>query len=93
MYEWDESKNFANLAKHGVDFNVACDVFSDPYAIVHYNRTINNEIRDQIIGKINNEIVILFVVFTKRKNIIRIISARKASKRERAIYNNHFTRL
>lgn len=89
MYEWDENKNFVNLAKHGVDFNVACDVFSDPYAIVQYNRTINNEIRDQIIGKINNEIVILFVVFTKRKNIIRIISARKASRRERAIYNNH----
>ena len=89
MYEWDENKNFVNLAKHGVDFNVACDVFSDPYAIVHYNRTINNEIRDQIIGKINNEIVILFVVFTKRKNIIRIISARKASSRERAIYNHH----
>jgi len=89
MYEWDENKNLANLAKHGVAFNVACDVFSDPYAIVQYNRTIDNEIRDQIIGKINNEIVILLVIFTKRRNIIRIISARKASKKERLIYNNY----
>lgn len=86
MYEWDNNKNEANLAKHGIDFNLACEIFSDPYAIVQYNRTIDNEVRDQIIGKINNEIIILFVVFTKRKNTIRIISARKASKQERAIY-------
>ncbi len=86
MYEWDNNKNDANLAKHGIDFNLACEIFSDPYAIVQYNRTIDKEVRDQIIGKINNEIIILFVVFTKRKNTIRIISARKASKQERAIY-------
>ena len=86
MYEWDNNKNDTNLAKHGIDFNLACEIFSDPYAIVQYNRKIDNEVRDQIIGKINNEIIILFVVFTKRKNTIRIISARKASKQERAIY-------
>jgi uncharacterized DUF497 family protein len=89
MYEWDENKNRLNLEKHGLDFNLAIEVFSDPNSIVEDNREINGEIREQIIGKIDSEtIIILFVVYTKRGNAIRIISARKASKRERYMYEN-----
>ncbi len=86
MYEWDENKNTINLNKHGIDFNVAIEVFSDPDAVVQFNREISGEVRDQIIGKIEGEIVILFVVFTTRQHKIRLISARKANKQERAIY-------
>lgn len=88
MYEWDEHKNKINVEKHGLDFNLAVEVFSDPNAIVQFNRDIGGEIRDQIIGKINGEVVILFVVFTRRESNIRIISARKANKAERAIYED-----
>ena len=88
MYEWDETKNKINLGKHGIDFNIAIEVFSDPNAIVQFNRDVDGEIRDQIIGSIDGEVVILFVVFTKRGQKIRIISARKANKQERAIYEN-----
>ena len=88
MYEWDEDKNNFNDAKHGLRFEVAVEVFSDSNAIVQFNRDVNGEIRDQIIGKIEDEIVILFVVFTKRAQKIRLISARKASKDERAMYEN-----
>lgn len=86
MYEWDEKKSKSNLEKHGIEFNVAIEVFSDPNAIVQFNRESEGEIRNQIIGQISGEIVILFVVFTERKNKIRLISARKANKQERAIY-------
>jgi len=88
MYEWDDNKNRLNLKKHGLDFSLAIEVFSDSNAVVQDNRVIDGEVREQIIGKLNNEIVILFVVYTKRGKKIRIISARKASKKERSIYEN-----
>jgi uncharacterized DUF497 family protein len=88
MYEWDDNKNQLNLKKHGLDFSLAIEVFSDSNAFVQDNRVINGEVREQIIGKLDNEIVILFVVYTKREKKIRIISARKASKKERYIYEN-----
>lgn len=88
MYEWDDNKNQKNIEKHGIGFETAIEVFSDSNAIVQFNRDIDGEIRDQIIGKINGEIVILFVVFTKRGSKIRLISARRANKSERAIYEN-----
>lgn len=88
MYEWDDNKNQKNIEKHGIGFENAIEVFSDSNAIVQFNRDIDGEIRDQIIGKINGEIVILFVVFTKRGSKIRLISARRANKSERAIYEN-----
>jgi uncharacterized DUF497 family protein len=88
MYEWDEAKNKINLEKHGIAFNVAIEVFSDANAIVQFNREVDGEVRDQIIGRLDGEIIILFVVFTKRGNKIRLISARKANKQERAIYEN-----
>lgn len=88
MYEWDDTKNKANLEKHGIDFNVAIEVFSDPNALVQFNREVDGEIRDQVIGSLDEEVVILFVVFTKRSQKIRLISARKANKQERAIYEN-----
>ena len=88
MYEWNETKNTSNLEKHGLDFNLAIEVFSDPNGITQLNRNIDGEERSQIIGKLQNEIIIVFVVFTQRKQKIRIISARKANKKERQIYEN-----
>jgi uncharacterized DUF497 family protein len=88
MYEWDDKKNQINIEKHGIEFEIAIEVFSDSNAIVQFNREVDGEIRDQIIGKIDGEIVILFVVFTKRGAKIRLISARRANKDERAIYEN-----
>ena len=88
MYEWDENKNKLNEARHGLRFEIAVEVFSDSNAVVQFNRKVNGELRDQIIGRIADEIVVLFVVFTKRAQKIRIISARKANKNERIIYEN-----
>ncbi len=88
MYEWNETKNNSNLKKHSLDFNLAIEVFSDPNGIMQLNHNIDGEERSQIIGKLQNEIIIVFVVFTQRRQKIRIISARKANKKERQIYEN-----
>ena len=86
MFEWDEHKNKINVIKHSIDFKLAAEVFSDPKAIIQFSREQNGEKRYQIIGSIAGELVILLVAFTHRQDKIRIISARKASKKERQLY-------
>jgi len=88
-FEWNAVKEQKNLQKHGVSFEKACYVFSDPYALNKYdNEHSAEEDRWIILGKSINE-VILVVVHTFRDNdveIVRIISARNATKREQQAY-------
>lgn len=88
QFEWDDSKYQSNIEKHHIDFVFATEVFSDPFAI-ETTRIINGEERIQIIGKIESFIV--SVAYTIRKNNIRLISARIASKKERLIYEQNPT--
>lgn len=83
QFEWDENKNKVNLEKHGIDFTLATEVFSDDMA-VETTRLVGGEERIQIIGKIGE--FIISVAYTWRKTNIRIISARLASKKERLNY-------
>ena len=84
IFVWDEEKNKINRQKHGVSFNVAAKVFEDENRIDRpdYNHSEDEE-RRQVIGKVNN---ILFVVYTERGDITRLISARKATAYERSLY-------
>lgn len=84
--EWDAVKARANLKKHGVCFEDAAFVFCDPYRIEAYDgREDYDEERWTTIGAVHA--VILFVVYTVRRGeVIRIISARKASAHERQTY-------
>ena len=91
MFEWDEKKSVVNLQKHGVDFSLAVEIFSDPKAVVQFSREIDGEKRYQIIGSLAGEVIVLLVVFVQRKEKIRVISARKASKKERLIYGQKAT--
>jgi uncharacterized protein len=90
-YEWDENKNERNLEKHGLSFETASLVFDDPNALSIPNRIENGEERWQTIGMIEN-IVIVMVAHTikleteSQEEIIRIISARKATRAERQEY-------
>ena len=88
QFEWDENKNKANLEKHGIEFCVAIEVFSDPLAI-ETTRFINGEERMQIVGRVDN--YIFSVVYTNRSSNIRIISARLASRKERRLYGQKTT--
>ena len=83
-FEWDEDKNALNITKHAISFEQACYVFSDPMYLEMYDFEHSvDEDRYIAIGMVND---VLFVVFTERKDSIRIISARLATNTERRIY-------
>jgi uncharacterized DUF497 family protein len=86
-FEWDENKDRANVVKHGVGFDEARKVFSDPHVIIREDRVIEGEERLQAIGYVER---VLLVVHTVREEglgaIIRIVSARKATRAERKVY-------
>jgi uncharacterized DUF497 family protein len=83
-YEWDENKCMANIAKHGVDF-ISAEEFDWFTAIeVFDDRKDYGEDRWISLGLIKNRLHVL--IYTVKLDAIRIISLRKANKRERAFY-------
>ncbi len=95
-FEWDEAKNLSNQRKHdGVSFADARQVFHDPLHISVQDRIEGGEQRWQTMGRVQG-CVILVVAHTLREEdadggsveIIRIISARRATPRERRRYEN-----
>ena len=80
-FEWDAAKSEANLAKHGVTFEAGRRVFGDVFACERCDLdSSHGETRYVITGMVNG--VILTVVYTERRDRIRIISARKATTHE-----------
>lgn len=87
LFEWDEAKNKRNLEKHGIDFNDAITIFDDDDRIEAVDgRNDYGETRIQVIGEAKPGV--LMAVYTWRKNNTsrRMISARTASQKERALY-------
>ncbi len=88
QFEWDENKNKSNIEKHGFDFHQAKSVFSDEFRIeIPDNRKDYGEKRIRVIGRVVN--LILSVIYTMRGIVVRIISVRLASRKERAMYNEN----
>lgn len=83
-FEWDENKNKSNRAKHSISFEKAKEVFEDENA-VEFRGNSSTELRVRRIGKTFSKILIA-VVYTIRSAVIRIISARQASKKETKAY-------
>ena len=88
LFEWDDNKEKINLAKHGIDFSTAARVFQDENRVEFYDEAHSDDEEDRYItiGQINGVAIIVLVVYTERKNAIRLISARKATKQERSMY-------
>lgn len=85
-FEWADAKARDNLAKHGVSFEAASRVFLDPFAIERVDdRYEYGEERFVIVGMVEERL--LFVAFTVRAELIRIISARAAEPLERRAYH------
>jgi len=88
-FEWDEVKNRRNLGKHKISFESAKLVFDDPQALADRARDVDDEERWQTVGVIGGSITVV-VDYTYREEdgdqVIRIISARKASPSERRAY-------
>ncbi len=80
-FEWDDAKSDACFTERGFDFAYAAQIFLDPARVIRPDtRLSDGEERYQLIGAIQQRIFV--VVYTPRGNAIRIISARKANKRE-----------
>ena len=83
-FEWDEEKDQVNFIKHGIHFKTAAKVFLDPNKLIREDEEHEQELRYDILGKVGK---VLFVVCVFREqNTIRLISARVASKDEKARY-------
>lgn len=85
-FEWDNDKAEVNQIKHGVSFEEAIEVFLDPYALEEFDEIHSSEEeRYYRLGYSSRQL--LLVVFTERRNnVTRIISVRKATSREKEIY-------
>jgi len=86
QFEWDFKKSQSNKRKHKITFEEATTIFGDPLSItIHDPAHSTGEDRFITIGiSVNNQLIV--VVHTDRNDIIRIISARKATKNERIQY-------
>lgn len=84
MFEWNEEKKLKNIEKHGVNFEDAKHVFSSETVTFDDNRFDYGEDRYITLGLLDNRIMV--VTHTQRNSKTRIISMRKANKREQKIY-------
>jgi uncharacterized DUF497 family protein len=84
-FEWDEAKREANIAKHGIDFRDVPEMFTSLMLVGTDSRKDYGETRKIGFGFICGRLIV--VAFTERNpDVIRIISARKANRREKAHY-------
>ena len=83
-FEWDEKKSRANKSKHGIDFNAAIELWNDQDRVEIQTSfpTVN---RNALIGKIGGKL--WTAIFTRRMAAIRIISVRRARKKEAKLYD------
>lgn len=87
-FVWDSEKAEINKRKHGIYFEDAVRVFFDDNFVDDYDELHSDfEDRIKIIGRVNQ---ILTVIYTERGDRNRIISARKADKKEEALYYEQF---
>ena len=88
-FQWDKNKAQTNLAKHGINFQEAATVFGDPLSVTIPDPDHSTaEDRFVIVGHSYRQ-RLLVVIFTERGDIMRIISARSATKNERTLYEDH----
>ncbi|HEY8906563.1 MAG TPA: BrnT family toxin [Rhodoferax sp.] len=92
-FEWDEHKAAANLKKHQISFEEAKSIFFDEYGVQFFNDDhASDEERFLMLG-MSSAAKLLIVCHCEREHgaVIRIISARKATKRESAFYQGGHT--
>lgn len=91
---WDEEKNRANQSKHGVSFGEASELFTSGVEFLEFFDEAHSDTEDRFIaiGPIRRGVVL--VVWTERdEEVIRIISARWATRREKRLYREHVDQL
>lgn len=92
-FDWDPAKAAANLAKHGLSFELACEVWDDPLFVLLPDRVVDGEQRWHAIGLIGAMAVVLVVhgyPDPRDEDRVRIVSARKATAHERKRYEQDY---
>lgn len=94
-FEWDEAKNTSNQRKHGISFEEASLVFSDPLFVSLKERIQDGEQRWQTYGEVDGSLLVMVAHTVREENwhgatveVMRIISARFASRKERLRYEH-----
>jgi uncharacterized DUF497 family protein len=84
QFEWDERKAAVNRRKHGLSFETAILVFNDPYSKTEIDDTEHGELRWRTIGLASETLIVVVHtrIETDECEIIRIVSARKTTRRE-----------
>lgn len=92
-FEWDDGNILKNEIKHGLKWQIIEEIFfNEPLVLLEdKNHSSDDECRCVVLGY-TNEKQLATVIFTKRKNKIRVISARPMSKKEKILYEN-FTKI
>lgn len=86
QFEWDEEKSKENIRKHGISFEAVTAVFEDPYFVQLYDAAHSAQGEERIKGiGVMKGLLVAATIFTQRSRK-RIISARKADKKERRYY-------
>jgi uncharacterized DUF497 family protein len=85
-FEWDEDKAAENLEKHSVSFDEAAETFADDRAVEYFDPAHSTEDEKRYARVAFSSARLLFVVYTERGETVRIIHARKPSKRMREDY-------
>ena len=92
-FEWDEAKNVANQRKHSISFEDASEVFRDPLYVSLKERIVDGEQRWQTYGEVGGSVLVMVAHTFKEESrsgivteVIRIISARYAPRKERQRY-------
>jgi len=88
FFEWDDAKNQINIRKHGIDFSDVPDMFNHPMLIRRDDRLEYGEERWISLGWLKSLIGVV-VYAEKRGEVIRIISARKATRWEAKHYDQY----
>ena len=86
QFEWDGAKDQKNISKHGISFAEAVEIFDGPVFTAVDERFEYDETREISMGFLR-DMVVLNVAHTDRAGITRIISARRATKKERRLFH------
>ena len=89
-FDWDENRRFANLGKHQIDFLDAKEIWDGPIIEFPSGQTHHSEDRYIALGLWDSDVIA--VIYTWRRQMRRIISARRARINEKALYENAFGR-
>ena len=90
MFEWDPAKNATNRRKHGISFEEAIEIVDGP-VLARADDDIHGEPRERSYGLMRDVVVVCFV-HTERGAARRVISARKATRKEREEFHAYLTK-